>query len=97
MSKEGFPHAVTLSSILREEGTRHEVVVEDLMGISLAYGWRPVYMRLDWFVRPIRESRWQDAECLSNRLASATPWAEHIVRIELSPAGYRTRPERTQT
>lgn len=56
LSKEGFPHVVTLSSILREEGTRYEGVVEELVGISIGHGWRPVYIRIMWFFRPIEGS-----------------------------------------
>ena len=33
LAKEGLPDVVTLSSILREEGTRYEGVVEELVGI----------------------------------------------------------------
>ena len=35
LAKEGLPHVVTLSSILREEGTRYEGVVEELVGITI--------------------------------------------------------------
>jgi hypothetical protein len=56
LAKEGLPDVVTLSSILREEGTRYEGVVEELVGISIGHGWRPVYIRIMWFFRPIEGS-----------------------------------------
>jgi hypothetical protein len=33
LAKEGLPHVMTLSRILREEGTPYEGVVEELVGI----------------------------------------------------------------
>jgi len=62
LSKEGLPEVVTLSSILREEGTRYEGVVEELVGISIGYGWKPVYIRIMWFFRPIEGSCAQACE-----------------------------------
>jgi len=56
LAKEGLPHVVTLSRILREEGTPYEGVVEELVGISIGYGWKPVYIRIMWFFRPIERS-----------------------------------------
>ena len=56
LSKEGFQNVVTLSSILREEGARYEGLVEELVGVSIAYGWKPVYIRIMWFFRPIEGS-----------------------------------------